>query len=101
MAAWEYGELMAESVLLADEGDWVTQTALTWHGPSGGRREVSGTIVNGLNHLGSKGWELVGMTRNQIDDRFQIKVVATYVLKRSLRRRPRHGDPDDSPPTAA
>jgi hypothetical protein len=95
MATWEYGELIAESVSISDEGEWVTQTALTWYAPKGGSKAVQGSIVYALNRLGSNGWEVVGLTRNQIQDKFQIRAVTTYVLKRQVRKRLRHdvGEP--------
>ena len=102
MALWEYGELMAESVSTSADGDWVTQTSLTWRGPTTGGRAVEGSVVFGLNRLGAHGWELSGVTRNQHQDRFQIRVVTTYTLKRPVRRRARSsGDPYDDQPVAA
>jgi hypothetical protein len=101
METWEYGELIAESVTVSDDGEWVTKFMLTWHGPGGGSRSVSPPTVHGLNRLGGRGWELVGVTRTQLEDQFQIKVVTTYVLKRSVRRRARRDDSYDSQPIAA
>jgi hypothetical protein len=100
MALWEYGELLAEAVSVSDEGDWVTKTALTWHGPSGDARSLSGGALPSLNRLGANDWELVAVTRNQIEERFQVKAITTYVLRRPLRRRTRRGDPYDALPVA-
>lgn len=95
MATWEYGELIAESVSISDEGVWVTQTALTWHGPKGGSKAVPGSVVSGLNRLGANDWEVSGMSRNQIQDKFQIRAVTTYLMKRPVRKRLRRdlGEP--------
>ncbi|HEY1487725.1 MAG TPA: hypothetical protein VGF84_16575 [Micromonosporaceae bacterium] len=101
MATWQYGELMAESVSSADDTGWVTHTTLTWRGPGGAPRAVEGTVVHGLNQLGLHGWELSGVTRTHLEDKFQIKVVTTYTLKRPVRRRMRAGDPLDAVPVPA
>jgi hypothetical protein len=93
VATWEYGELMAESVSSASGDDWVTHTTLTWRGPTTGGRAVEGTVVFGLNRLGSRGWEVVTVTHSHLEDKFQIKVVTTYTLKRPGRRRLRPDDP--------
>jgi hypothetical protein len=101
MATWEYGELMAESVSSADDGSWVTHTSLTWRGPTTGGRAVEGSTVYGLNRLGAHGWELVGITRTHLEDKYQIKVITTYTMKRPFRRRVRNGDLLEAQPIAA
>jgi hypothetical protein len=101
MATWEYGELMAESVSSSSDGDWVTATSLTWRGPTTGGRSVDGTTVSALNRLGSRTWEVVAVTRTHLEDRFQIRVVTAYTLKRPVRRRVRAGDVDDGQPLPA
>jgi hypothetical protein len=91
MTAWEYGELLTESVTVSDNGEWVTKGVITWHGPNGMGNAVTGSSVYGLNWLGVRGWELVGVTRNQIESEYQIKVITTYTVRRPMRRRPRRG----------
>lgn len=94
MATWEYGELTAESLSVSDHETWVTNSAVLWRGPAGGSpKQLDGSGVHGLNLLGQAGWELVGATRNLIEEEFRIRVVTTYTLKRPLRRRSRSVDP--------
>ncbi|HEY2793506.1 MAG TPA: hypothetical protein VGJ28_14170 [Micromonosporaceae bacterium] len=101
MATWQYGELMAESVSSADDDGWVTHMTLTWRGPAGEPRAVDGTSVYALNRLGIRGWELSGVTRTHLEDRFQIKMVTTYTLKRPVRRRSGGVDRVDFEPVPA
>jgi hypothetical protein len=82
MATWEYGEMLLESVAMSDDGDWRTKSSLTWHDPADAITALKNSAVANLNLLGGVGWELAGVTRNQIEERFQIKVVTTYHLKR-------------------
>jgi hypothetical protein len=82
MGTWEYGELLSESVGVSNDGDWVMKNSTSWHDPVGDARAVSGSTVTNLNALGAVGWELVGVTRNHIEEQFKIKVVTTYHLKR-------------------
>jgi hypothetical protein len=86
MATWEYGELIGQAISMNDDGEWVNKIALTWHGPTVDGGTVAGTAVSALNRLGAEGWEVAGVTRNQIEERFQVKVVTTYVMKRMTTR---------------
>jgi hypothetical protein len=82
MGTWEYGELLSESVGVSNDGAWVMKNSTSWHDPTGDSRAVSGSTVTNLNALGAVGWELVGVTRNHMEELFKIKVVTTYHLKR-------------------